>query len=154
MPITRPAWQAVQLGPEPLPAAGTPLYFAWHKARGLLQAVPEMGIGTADWDGSRYVVRDDTDATLPGVNTDTFREYAPAVSADHLELYFTRWAGPGHLPQIWMAVRASTAEPFAHPVHLSNLTGLVEAATLTADGKLYFHKKAGDRFVIMLARRR
>ena len=58
------------------------------------------------------------------------------------------------MPQIWMATRASTAEPFGRPTHLSQFTGLVEAATLTADGKLYFHKKVGGRFVIMLARRR
>lgn len=160
VPITRPEWQAVQLDPEPVPAAGTPLYFAWHKDRGLLEAAllyglapPEMGIGIADWDGTRYVVRDAPDSTLPGVNTGAFREYAPAVSADHREFYFTRWAGPGHLPQIWMAVRGSTAEPFGSPVHMSQLAGFVEAATLTEDGRLYFHKKVGDRFVIMLARR-
>ncbi len=154
VPIARPSWQAVQLGPEPLPASGTPLYFTWHKARRLLQTVPEMGIGIADWDGTGYVVRDDPDATFPGVNTDADREYAPAVSANHLEFYFTRWAGPGRLSQIWMAVRERAVEPFGPPEHLAQLTGLVEAATLTAGGKFYFHKKVGDRFVIMLARRR
>ena len=154
VPIARPEWQSVQLGPEPLPGLGTPLYFTWHHTKGLFElGPPEMGIGIADWDGSRYVLRDHPETTLPGVNTDEFREYAAGISADHLEFYFTRWAGPGELPQIWMAVRASVAEAFGQPVHLSTLTGLVEAATLTADGKLYFHKKVGDRLVIMLARR-
>jgi hypothetical protein len=113
-----------------------------------------MGIGIADWNGTRYVVRDDVDATLPGVNTDAFREYAPAVSADHREFYFTRWPAPGQLPEIWMAVRDDPSLPFSPPVHLSQFDGLVEAATLTADGELYFHEKVGERFVIMLARRR
>jgi hypothetical protein len=77
-------------------------------------------------------------------------EYAPALSADGLELYFTRPSGIwpfGGKAKIYRAVRKSTDEAFGEPVELP-LDGFVEGASLAPDGTLYFHKRVGDGYQI------
>lgn len=76
-------------------------------------------------------------------------EYAPAISGDLLELFFTRVpAGSRSLqPLIMRTARLTTNEPFGRPERVAAITGFVEAPTLTADGQaLYFHKLDGDRY--------
>jgi WD40-like Beta Propeller Repeat len=88
---------------------------------------------------------------LKNVNT-TALEYAPAVSGDLLELFFTRLDRSGVLPTtvILRAARGSTKAPFGMPEHVSSATGFVEAPTLSSDGRsLYYHKREGERFVIL-----
>jgi hypothetical protein len=85
--------------------------------------------------------------------------YAPAISANGLELFFTRasqpMAGqnfPGARVRILVATRALPDAPFGEPRVLKALTGYVEAPTLSLDEReLFFHKKVGDRFVIFRA---
>jgi hypothetical protein len=86
---------------------------------------------------------------LAAVNTGEL-EYAPALSADGLELYFTRLTGIWMFrsPKIFRAVRQSTDEPFGKPVEVQGIEGFVEGPTVAADGTLYFHKRVGDRFEI------
>jgi len=102
----------------------------------------------------RFAIRTETgfahdpagDALLAAVNTDAL-EYAPVLSPDQLELFFTRYDGLS--PQIFLAVRESVTEPFSEPVKIEALVGFVEAPTLSADGKsLYYHKLEGGRFVL------
>lgn len=87
------------------------------------------------------------------VNTEAL-EFAPAVSADGLELYFTRftlsWILPlSDPPSIYVARRATTAEPFGEPERIATIDGFAEAPTLSPDEHaLYFHKKIGDRYEI------
>jgi hypothetical protein len=87
-------------------------------------------------------------ALLANVNTSSL-EYAPALSADGLELFFTRLTGiwPFGGAKIFRATRASVSEPFGKPQEL-NIKGFVEGPTLGADGTLYFHKKVDGRFQI------
>jgi hypothetical protein len=88
---------------------------------------------------------------LKNVNTSAL-EYAPAVSRDGLELFFTRAAGS--MPSIYRAARRSDREPFAAPERVAVISGFVEAPALTADGRaLYYHKLEERRFVIYRAAR-
>jgi hypothetical protein len=87
---------------------------------------------------------------LKNVNSKAL-EYAPAVSNDKLELFFTRADNLSASPQpaIFRAVRQSTEEFFGMPERVTAITGHVEAPTLSGDGRsLYYHKLDGARFVI------
>lgn len=91
----------------------------------------------------------DSDVLMKNINTSAL-EYAPAVSANLLDLYFTRAARHGHRPPVILhASRTRVDEPFGPPQPVPSITGFVEAATLSRDGcSLYFHKKDGDRYSI------
>ena len=81
------------------------------------------------------------------VNTDAL-EYAPALSADGLELFFTRLTGFWifRKPQIYRATRPATNAPFGEAVRVP-IDGFVEGPTLSPDGRsLYFHKLIDGRF--------
>jgi hypothetical protein len=56
-----------------------------------------------------------------GVNTN-LPEFAPAISADGLSLYFQRRNDPGGLggDDVWVATRASTSDPFGTAVNLGS----------------------------------
>jgi Tol biopolymer transport system component len=84
---------------------------------------------------------------LKNVNTSAL-EYAPAVSSDLLELFFTRATGTG-APAIFRSARRSTAEPFETPQRVSAISGFVEAPALSGDGRsLYYHKLEDRGFLI------
>ncbi len=86
-------------------------------------------------------------ALLQNVNTAAL-EYAPAVSSDLLELFFTRATGSGP-PAIFRAMRRNTTEPFEAAQRVAAISGFVEAPALSGDGReLYYHKLEGRRFVI------
>jgi hypothetical protein len=72
-------------------------------------------------------------------------EYAPAVSADEREIFFTRI---GRMPvfaqpSIWRATRPSAVVPFSAPSKVS-LSGYVEAPSIAPDGSIYFHRRDED----------
>jgi hypothetical protein len=83
-------------------------------------------------------------------------QYAPCISTDGLELYFTRASqGPsGPSVRIMVATRPSTSQPFGEPEVLQYLNGFVEAPSISTDGKeMFFHKKIGDKYAIYRAER-
>jgi hypothetical protein len=83
---------------------------------------------------------------MRNVNTAAL-EYAPAISADLLELFFTRAAGRQLV--IYRSARRSRDDPFGIPERIASITGHVEAPSLSGDGRsLYYHRLDGDRFVI------
>jgi hypothetical protein len=95
--------------------------------------------------GDFYARRKNSAALLAAVNTDEL-EYAPAVSADGLELYFTRldraFLNP---PAIFVATRSKPAEPFGEAVLIAAASGFVEAPALSPDERgLYYHRLDGD----------
>ncbi len=100
-------------------------------------------------DGSGFRRLPESAAILKNINTSAL-EYAPAVSADLLDLYFTR--GPRMFqksPVILHASRTHADEPFGVPRPVPLITGFVEAPSLSKDGCwLYFHKNDGGRFAI------
>jgi hypothetical protein len=114
--------------------------------------VPETAdIAIAVRDGMRFQRLPSGSDLLKNVNTAAL-EYAPAVSGDLLELFFTRLDRSGGLTRtvILRAARGSTEAPFGMPEHLSSITGFVEAPTLSSDARsLYYHKREGDRFIIL-----
>ena len=107
-----------------------------------------------------FSIAPDGAAIMKNINTAAL-QYAPSISADGLELYFTRasqlMAGseaPGASLRIMVATRISVSEPFGVPRALTALTGFVEAPTIPLDGKeMFFHKKVGKNFVIYRAER-
>jgi hypothetical protein len=103
-------------------------------------------------DGSGFRRLPESAAILKNVNTSAL-EYAPAVSANLLELFFTR--GPRMFqksPVILHASRTRADEPFGVPRPVPLIAGFVEAPSLSKDGCwLYFHKNDGGRFAIYRA---
>ncbi|NND14931.1 MAG: hypothetical protein HKN89_01255 [Eudoraea sp.] len=95
-------------------------------------------------------IRDmNSEALLQSINTEHL-EYAPALSQNELELYFTRLTLPlGDDPQakIYLSQRSSKEEPFGTPQIITEITGFVEAATLNPeDDGIYYHKKENNVF--------
>lgn len=94
-----------------------------------------------------------TDAIMASVNDTNYLVYAPCITADGLELYYTRFAQTSLLnTEICVAVRTTTLQPFGTPAVLYSANGLVpEAPTLTTDkSRLYYHKKVGSTYKIFM----
>lgn len=80
-------------------------------------------------------------------------EYAPSVSADGLELFFTRYQ-PATGFSVWRSVRAHASAAFAAPLQVSAIASNAEATTFSPDGRaLYFHALVDDRYVLMRTER-
>ncbi len=93
-----------------------------------------------------------SDDLLRGVNGGGL-VYAPATSADGLELFFTRADTPFGLlvsaPKIYVARRARADLPFGAPMHIGAITGFAEAPTISPDNlSLYYHALVEGRFRI------
>lgn len=95
----------------------------------------------------RFVRGDDR--ILQNVNSDSL-EYAPAISADGLELFFSRIGKVDGRPAfigVFTARREATDAAFGKPERLMAVTGEVEAPSLSGDGRhLYYHRLDGGRF--------
>ncbi len=110
---------------------------------------------------SGFVTASDSAAIFRAINTGDL-EYAPALSADERELFFTRarFEFEGDrlvLAQtvIMMATRKTADEPFGPPVRIDSITGLVEGPTISPDGRrLYYHKRDGGIFHLYMVERR
>lgn len=118
---------------------------------GALQAA---SIVMADRQGTGFMRRTDSALLLARVNNSDLN-YAPSISVDGLELYFTRASmASGATPAIYRTTRPDTHSAFAAPEPVSGATGFVEAPSLSADGHLlYFHKLVNGTFVIFHLRR-
>ena len=107
----------------------------------------------ANREGTGFVRQTDS-SPLNAVNTQGLN-YAPSISADGLELFFTRApTQSGATPAIYRTTRPDTTVAFAAPELVAGATGFVEAPSLSADGHLlYFHQLVNGTFTIMLIRR-
>lgn len=117
--------------------------------------VPDTAaIVVADRQGNGFARRADSAMILANVNAAGLN-YAPCISADGLELFFTRITDiTKPAPVIMRSSRANTAAAFATPQKVSAITGYVEAPSLSADGRtLYYHKQVGTKFGIYLVTR-
>jgi hypothetical protein len=91
----------------------------------------------------RFQRMPDSARIMANVNTSAL-EYAPAISADGLELFFTRLSGAllWRKLTIEQATRKSADAPFTASRTIAAIVGFVEAPSLSGDGKaLYYHGK-------------
>ncbi|HEY9787207.1 MAG TPA: hypothetical protein V6D17_17590 [Candidatus Obscuribacterales bacterium] len=109
----------------------------------------------------QFVISPQSDSVLAAINTPAL-EYAPCISTNERELFFTR-AGElmvagqsqGSSLRIMVAQRKTKEEPFAEPKIIASIQGFVEAPTLTQDSsELFFHKKENAKFRIYRAVRK
>ena len=90
---------------------------------------------------------------LAAINTDDL-EYAASISADGLELFFTRLPAAilafGKIrSHIMRATRATRSAAFSEPtiVQAIGTTHFVEGPAISPDGRtLYYHQRVGDKF--------
>lgn len=116
-------------------------------------SVSDLLMATRRSDGT-FEIDKRSHAFLKSINTAAL-EYAPCITDDGLELYFTRaqtldTADPkGPVTEIMVARRNTKIEPFGSPVRIAGIEGFAEAPSLTRDKReLYFHKRADSRFRI------
>lgn len=116
----------------------------------------QLGIAKKNSDGTFSRLTNEV-AMLQNVINTNYIFYAPYITADNLELYFTRYP-KGTLTQtttfeICISIREKDTEAFSVPQVLftAAIAALIEAPTLTADKKImYYHKKYEDTHKIMM----
>ena len=94
---------------------------------------------------------------LQNINDDDYVYYAPCISSDNLELYYTRYLkGPitaSTVLEICVAIRNNAVDSFSVPKVLfsETVSDLIEAPTLTTDKNIiYYHKKIpGSHKIVM-----
>jgi hypothetical protein len=90
--------------------------------------------------GGGFTLDPDSDSIMVNVNTSKL-EYAPAISADGLELFFTRYDPGAGSARIYRAARSNTGSAFGMPQLVSAITGFVEGPAFSPDEKsLYYHR--------------
>jgi len=101
-----------------------------------------------------------SDVILQTINDANYIYYAPCVTSDNLELYYTRFLKgtitANTLFEICVAVRATPSDNFSTPIVLfSEIIGeLIEAPTLTADKNIiYYHRKIPGSHKIVMRRK-
>ncbi len=119
-------------------------------------------LAIAEKENGNFSLNQQSQSVLSKLNTDAL-EYAPCQTADWLELYFTRMskkkaAGDNKKQEpylrIMVARRKNCFSPYGEPEKLTQISGFIEAPTITADKKeLFFHKKVGDKFRIFRSQR-
>lgn len=130
-------------------ADGQTLWFddGQYSSVGVLQ---QARIVIANRQGSTFVRQANSATLLATVNASGLN-YAPSISVDGLELFFTRVDSTtsGASPAIYHASRTDTNSAFGTPELVAAATGFVEAPSLSANGHLlYFHKLLNGTFVI------
>jgi len=94
-----------------------------------------------------------TNLLMSNINdTTNYIVYAPSLSKNGLELYYTRLLHSGTQTEIMVSVRSNTAMPFSSPTLLIGAPNMLpEAATISSDNlKIYYHKKVGGIFKLFL----
>ncbi|HTF06089.1 MAG TPA: T9SS type A sorting domain-containing protein [Bacteroidia bacterium] len=96
-----------------------------------------------------------SDSILQNVNDTNYAVYAPHLSADGLELYFTRYLVGGLNTEICVSVRNTTADVFSIPlVLITEFPNVPEATALNTGGNLlYYHKKINGTYAIHLRKK-
>ena len=94
-----------------------------------------------------------TSAIMTNINdTVNYIVYAPNITKDGLELYYTRLLKTGTQTEIMVSVRSNTNSAFSVPSLLIGAPFFApEAPSLTADkSKLYYHKKIGSLYKLFV----
>lgn len=154
---TVPGWINMDVGISP---DGRTMYISRARFEAGTPIPKESDLMVATRTGDSCAIDPRSQDLLAKVNTPAL-EYAPAISTDGLELYFTRASGLGTgraedvRLRIMVARRRLADVPFDEPRVLDRLAGYVEAPALSLDGKeMFFHKKVDGAVVIWRAERR
>ncbi len=151
--VRKPGWIIMDAEVSPV---GDKLYFVnAHFNEGPVPSTATVSVAT--WSEPETAFKKDvgSDTIMARINKDGCLNYAPSISADGKELFFTRYCLGSTVPSILVAKRASTSEAFDTPACIAELKGFfVEAPSLTHDGKkMYYHRKDGDQHSIYLVTR-
>ncbi|WP_430400981.1 hypothetical protein [Flavobacterium sp.] len=96
---------------------------------------------------------------LQNINDSNYIYYAPCISSDNLELYYTRYlknVTASTVFDVCVAVRRNDTSIFSEPKVLfsKSIATLVEAPSLTIDKKImYYHEKTSSSHKIMMRKR-
>ncbi|PHR69412.1 MAG: hypothetical protein COA67_10590 [Lutibacter sp.] len=118
-----------------------------------------MGIAQRNSD-STFTTLSNSTAILQNINDANYIYYAPCITSDDLELFYTRYL-KGQITsstsfEICVAVRDTSSSNFSIPKVLfsETISSLVEAPTLTVDKSImYYHQKTVNSHKIMMRRR-
>lgn len=115
-----------------------------------------MGIAQKD-DSSTFNTLPNSASILQNINDANYIYYAPCISSDNLELYYTRYLKgsitPSTVFEICVAVRRDVQSEFSIPSVLfsETISNLLEAPTLTVDKQvIYYHQKTADSHKIVM----
>ncbi|HYS56364.1 MAG TPA: hypothetical protein VER58_21610 [Thermoanaerobaculia bacterium] len=124
-------------------ADGNTLYFTDGLfTGGSVPAAADLAIATRGSDGQFHRV----ERLLNAVNTAAL-EYVACISADELELFFTRIVDG--TPAIFRSTRGDRQSAWGVPQRIAAITGFAEAPTIAPGGRaLYYHALRDGRFVI------
>jgi hypothetical protein len=117
----------------------------------------ETTLGIAQKDGSSFNTIPNSDAILQNINDANYIYYAPCISSDNLELYYTRYL-KGNITastvfEICVAIRTNPSSNFSMSKVLfsETIANLIEAPTLTVDKSIiYYHRKTSDSHKIVM----
>jgi hypothetical protein len=116
----------------------------------------ESRLRIAEKQDSTFEKLNSSDNILLNVNDSDYLIYAPCISSDENELYFTRLRKGTFITQICVSVRSDTIVTFSTPQFIEIEGNFVEAPSLTDDGeRLYYHKKlsSDNKYHIFTMRR-
>lgn len=106
---------------------------------------------------SEFSTLPNSESILQNINDSDYIYYAPCISGDNLELYYTRYLKgqitSGTVFEICVAVRSNPLSEFSIPKVLFSevISDLIEAPTLTVDQKImYYHRKTSDSHKIVM----
>ncbi len=115
-----------------------------------------LGIAQKNSDAT-FSTLPDSASILQNINDSEYIYYAPCITSDNLELYYTRYL-KGQITsnivfEICVAIRSNPLSKFSIPRVLfsETISNLVEAPTLTVDKNIiYYHKKTAGTHKIMM----
>ena len=154
--MNTPGWLVMDHG---ISLDGQFLYFSNARFDNLnCQGPCETTLGVAQKDNaSTFSTLPNSLSILENINNINYIYYAPCISSDNLELYFTRYLKgeitSGTVFEICVAVRSNSTAQFSTPKILfsENISILVEAPTLTVDKNIiYYHQKTNNSHKIMM----
>jgi Tol biopolymer transport system component len=145
--IRKPGW--IIMDAEIHPGGEVLLYVNAHFSGG---AMPDAAsIGAARRANGTFTTDPNNGILFREVNTGGLN-YAPSLSADGRELFFTRASGT--TTRLLLSKRGSLAEPFGAPQELAIRGEAAEAPCVSPDGGLlYFHMKEAGKYAIFVASR-